>query len=89
MKRDMLPGVLVFAYAYYSNSWFVQGQEVMAKSRMRIVAPSTEKRTVTPKRRPNADSPHSEVALRVYLGARRTVQHGRLCAHGRAGWRGR
>ena len=27
----------------------------MAKSRLRIVAPSTEKRTVTPKRRPNAD----------------------------------
>ena len=27
----------------------------MAKSRMRIVAPSTEKRTVIPKRRPNAD----------------------------------
>jgi integrase len=27
----------------------------MAKSRLRIVAPSTEKRTITPKRRPNAD----------------------------------
>ena len=44
-----------FCLCLYSNSWFVQGQEVMAKSRLRIVAPSTEKRTVTPKRRPNAD----------------------------------
>ena len=29
----------------------------------------------------------TQVAVRVHVGARRAVHHGRLCPHGRAGWR--
>jgi integrase len=32
-----------------------RGAKILAKSRLRLVTPATEKRTVTPRRRPNAD----------------------------------
>ncbi|WP_198028242.1 tyrosine-type recombinase/integrase [Bradyrhizobium sp. WSM1743] len=34
---------------------FMEAQQTMAKSHLKLVTPATEKRTVTPKRRPNAD----------------------------------
>jgi integrase len=40
---------------YYTNSIFTKGHKTLAKSQLRLITPTTEKRTVTPRRLPNAD----------------------------------
>jgi integrase len=49
-------------FNYYLNSLFARGLKVMAKSHLKLVGPNTVKRTVTPRRRPNA-----ELRSREYL----------------------
>jgi hypothetical protein len=40
---------------HYTNSLYPQGAKNVAKSHLKLVAPGTVNRTVTPKRPPNAD----------------------------------
>src|SRR5215510_11654036 len=47
---------------YYSNSRYAAKGETSMKSHLKLVEPTTENRTVTPKRRPNA-----ELRTREYL----------------------
>ena len=47
---------------YYTDSQFTRAHETMAKSHLKLVSPVTVNRTVTPRRRPNA-----ELRAREYL----------------------
>jgi type 1 fimbriae regulatory protein FimB/type 1 fimbriae regulatory protein FimE len=47
---------------HYSNGLFTAELKTMAKARVSLVAPNTKNRTVTPRRRANA-----ELRTRVYL----------------------
>jgi hypothetical protein len=42
--------------SHYTNSLIAKRAKTLAKSRLRLITPVTEKRTVAPKRRPNADN---------------------------------
>jgi type 1 fimbriae regulatory protein FimB/type 1 fimbriae regulatory protein FimE len=42
-------------FDYFTNGRSRRRAETLAKSQLRLVTPATEKRTVTPRRRPNAD----------------------------------
>jgi integrase len=53
VHTDMMPALPLILFGYYPDSQNQGGLKTMAKSRLKLIAPATEKRTVMPTRQPN------------------------------------